>query len=244
MTIEISSFDSAFDNFNVLFNPQFDVLADIPRDLQSTIIDSFSLIIHPEVIVNEVGDIVAIELLSRSVGVNDMEPLFYSMSDADLCEVTIWQLEVASALLKSQPKVKVSINLSIRIMRNPKLIAALFSMDKCEINNIALEVVIEDFSENILNVILLDDLKGVGYEIWLDDYCPTLDWALYSYKWDVVKIDRMYVWSIDVNLLDLMREINSFRIVVEGIETTLLYDTYKKICFGMQGYLFAESKVK
>ena len=117
-------------------------------------------------------------------------------------------------------------------------------MDKCEINNIALEVVIEDFSENILNVILLDDLKGVGYEIWLDDYCPTLDWALYSYKWDVVKIDRMYVWSIDVNLLDLMREINSFRIVVEGIETTLLYDTYKKICFGMQGYLFAESKIK
>lgn len=219
------------------------VLIDIPLDLRQVFIGEVELFIHPELIVDSLGKMIAVELLSRSSQTTNMESLFYSMSDDDLCEVTLWQLKIAEALVSIQDEIKVSINLSLRMMTHSKLLMALLALRPDVIRGVALEVVIEDYTIKAMQEKVLISLKDIGYEIWLDDYCPNIHWALCMFNWDVVKVAREYAWSIDDDLMTLMLKVNSFRIIVEGIETVHLYDTYKKICFGMQGYLFGENNV-
>lgn len=219
------------------------VLIDIPLELRQVFIGEVELFINPELIVDSLGKMIAVELLSRSNQTTNMESLFYSMSDDDLCEVTLWQLKIAEVLLSILHEIKVSINLSLRMMTHSKLLMALLTLKPDVVRGIALEVVIEDYTIKAMQEKVLISLKDIGYEIWLDDYCPNIHWALCMFNWDIVKVAREYAWSIDDDLITLMHNINSFKIIVEGIETVHLYDTYNKICFGMQGYLFGKSNV-
>jgi diguanylate cyclase (GGDEF)-like protein len=168
------------------------------------------------------------------------------------CEqLTIWQNH--SATLES---LTISVNLSVRLFSNPKLLAQIDQIiQETKINPACLEIeitesVIMENSQAIKKI--LQQLSERKIKLVMDDFgtgYSSLNY-LYSFPFNVLKIDQSFVKRIEENkesmgLVPAMLSIaNSMGMnaIAEGVETTFQLAQLRNLnCNFAQGYLFSQA---
>ena len=124
-----------------------------------------------------------------------------------------------------------------------------YNIDKDFIHIEMTESALSDKQEDLKKII--DDLKGDGFDIWLDDFgsgYSSLN-ALKDFKFDVIKIDMKFLTNFDTNertkdILDSIIHLASrlgMMTLTEGVETKEEAEFLNKIgCGRLQGYLFGK----
>lgn len=163
--------------------------------------------------------------------------------------------EMRRAIDENKPVVPVSLNFSrldfelMNVKEEIDKVTQKYNIDKDFIHIEMTESALSDKQEDLKKII--DDLKGDGFDIWLDDFgsgYSSLN-ALKDFKFDVIKIDMKFLTNFDTNertkdILDSIIHLASrlgMMTLTEGVETKEEAEFLNKIgCGRLQGYLFGK----
>ncbi len=169
-----------------------------------------------------------------------------------------WVLDHATAEATRWPEeVGVAVNLSPEQLKNGNLVTAVkhaldasgLSPDRLELE-ITASVLLADTS---INVALLEELRGLGVRVALDDFGignSSLGY-LRSFRFDTIKIDRLFVndmvgnreASAIVRAIATLGESLGMRVTAEGVETEQQRQALLQLgCEQAQGYLFSRPR--
>lgn len=205
----------------------------------------FSAIAQP-IISQERHEIYAMEILSRSAQVLDIESFFKTMSPHESMLFTCSQLELID---KIPDGVKININ---AVNESVLDIYFLNELEKVNAKRVAIEI--DYFNPNINNIdqliVIVNHMKCLGCEVWLDDYrADDNSNILFSIPWTGVKIDKELVWrmmehsnTLEDVILNCKR--NGFLVTLEGVENRYIYDLAKNTSADfLQGYYWQAEKL-
>ncbi|MGL4373740.1 MAG: EAL domain-containing protein [Turicibacter sp.] len=189
--------------------------------------------------------IYAMEILSRSAHVFDIELFFKKMSAHESMLFTCSQLKLIDKVPKS---VKLNIN---AISESVLDIYFINELEKIDASKIAIEI---DYFHPNLKVIdelskVIHHIKSLGGEVWLDDYrLNEYSNLLLSIPWTGVKVDKETVWSKMDEFNELEKMIQNCKqdgllVTLEGIENKFIYDLVKNMSADFfQGYYWPSKK--
>jgi EAL domain-containing protein (putative c-di-GMP-specific phosphodiesterase class I) len=147
----------------------------------------------------------------------------------------------------------VSLNLSPRQLKQAEDMAEILELLKFErAQSLVVEItegVLVDDSDVARDFI--NQVRGLGIKVALDDFGTGFSSLSYlrEYNFDVLKIDRAFVSSIDTNTRDLglvasivsMGKILGMRIIAEGAETDAQVEHLRQIgCDRVQGFYYSK----
>lgn len=187
-----------------------------------------------------------------------MEFIPIAESNGMILEIGNWVIREACQQLQRWQKdgvaLPVSINVSIKQMRDPNFVPTLMSMlkeYKIDSSLIKLEVTESiAISDTERATRMLHELNGNGISIYLDDFGTGYSSLSYlmTYPIDNLKIDRAFIKDISspqkVKLIDMivyMAQQLGINVVAEGVETREQLEYLRNInCRFIQGYYFSQ----
>ncbi|MBN2546632.1 MAG: EAL domain-containing protein, partial [Spirochaetes bacterium] len=236
----------------------------IAEELKNSVIDrDFELYYQPKVNLN--GDIVDLEALirweSRKYGNICPDDFIPIAENSDIIiEIGNWVLKTACIQVMDFQKkgivpIRISINMSPRHFRYPKLIQVIKEIikeTKCDTKWIEIEITETSAMEKIEESIeIIKEINNLGIKISIDDFGKGFSSfsRLIQMKFDSIKIDKSFIDNltrdnnsiITVNsIISLAHNLNK-EVVAEGVETEEQFNILKELkCDIYQGYLFAK----
>ena len=172
--------------------------------------------------------------------------------------ITWWTINAALRLIKDWPKtsppMKVAVNISARVLRDPELVESIrsaLSIWGSEAEQLTLEITESALMEDMAtSFITLEELRSLGLNISIDDFGTGYSSMAY-FKYipaNELKIDHSFVCHMLENAMDqhIVRTITEMahgfdlEVVAEGIENQQTLDALKELgCDIAQGYHLA-----
>lgn len=210
----------------------------------SPLYHQFSSIAQP-IVSKRTLSIYAMEVLSRSAQIFDIESFFKTMSTHESMLFTCSQLELVDKVPKN---VKLNIN---AINESVSDIYFLNELEKIDASKIAIEI--DYFTPNLKTIDelikVINHIKSLGCEVWLDDYrIDQNSKLLLSIPWTGVKVDKEIVWREMEEYRGLEEIIQNCKqggllVTLEGIENEFIYDLVKNMSADFfQGYYWPSEK--
>lgn len=171
----------------------------------------------------------------------------------DLCVIRQVICEIAERSRRGVPEIPVSINLSrmdffsCDIFREIEALVQQYDVPRRMLHIEVTESIMTSSEHAILQA--LDEFRGAGYEIWMDDFgsgYSTLN-LLKDYTFDLLKMDMAFLRNDSKRSRDIIASVIhmdkkiGIRTLAEGVETEEQAEFLKKSgCEKLQGYLFGK----
>ena len=181
-----------------------------------------------------------------------------SEQSGQIHSITWWTINAALRLIKDWPKahppLKVSVNLSAKVLSDPELVSSVrsaLSIWGADPEQLTLEVTESALMEDMdTSFITLDELRSFGFNISIDDFGTGYSSMAY-FKYipaNELKIDQSFIRYMLENEMDQhivktvidMAHGFDIKVVAEGIENEETYNSLKQLgCDIAQGYYLA-----